>query len=85
MTTGCLNNDTQLDYIVEFHNDDNTVLITTSDPSVELDFGSVDELNDLELPVRIVPSVPQLRLFGTPQLTTLTLQGTCTHTVALCI
>ena len=82
MITGCLNNDTRLDYIVEFTDGDNNVLITTRNLSVELDFGSIDELNDLELPVRIVPSVPQLQLLGTPLLTTLNLQGTCT--VALC-
>ena len=75
MITGCLPDDARPDYKVEFPSNDVTVILITSDLSVGFTFGSVDQVNDMELDVTITPVISDLRLLGIPVTTTLPHNG----------
>ena len=70
MINGCLNDDTRLEYWVEFAYDDGILRDTVSDSASTLPFNRSDlQINGLE--VTITPVIPHLQLIGTPQPTDL--------------
>ena len=69
LITGCLTDDTRLEYRVEFPHEGDTVVVTTSDLSVSLSFKSDVQVDNFE--VTVTPVLPDLNLIGTPLATTL--------------
>ena len=64
MITGCLNDDTRLEYWVEFPYADGILKDTVSDSSSQLPFNG-SELQVTGLNVTITPVIPDLQLIGT--------------------